>query len=149
MFEEARQIIVDWINDFLKRDLLPEAIAFVAIILSGLILSWILRVILNRIKRSLEESKTLQLAPWLRLVLDLGLQVARPLSIWLVGKAVIRIMANSERQPHGLLDYIMVFIGLWLIYRVLSSLIHMLIANLTRFTSGKIKSCGRPSLCSP
>ena len=125
MFEEARQIIVDWINNFLKRDLLPEAIAFVTIILLGLILSWILRVILRRIKSALEQGQTMRFAPWVQIVLDLSLEVVRPFSIWLMGKAVIRMVANFER-PHGLLDYIMVFIGLWLIYRVLSSFILML-----------------------
>ena len=125
MFEDVRQQIIDWISDFLRRDLLPEAIAFGIIILFGLILSWILRILLKRLTRALEQSTTFRLAPWLRLLLDWCLQVVRPLSIWLMGKIVINIMGNFD-QPHGLLDYTMVFIGLWLIYRILSSLIHML-----------------------
>jgi hypothetical protein len=103
MFEEVRQQIIDWISDFLRRDLLPEAIAFVCIFLFGSILSWILRVLLKRIRRALEQSTTLRLAPWLRMLLDLSLQAVRPFSIWLMGKVVIRIMGNLD-QPHGLLN---------------------------------------------
>lgn len=125
MFDEIRQQAFDWINDFLRRDLLPEAIGLVFILILGLILTRILKAILNRIDRALSKGVTITYAPWLRNVLDLAQLVLLPLSFWLTGKAVISIL-QTLKQPHGIIDYIMSFIGLWLVYRLLSGLIQML-----------------------
>ncbi|UCC51507.1 MAG: mechanosensitive ion channel, partial [Anaerolineaceae bacterium] len=64
-------------------------------------------------------------APWLRYVLDLTRLVLLPVSIWLAGKGVVRLLQLLE-QPHGIIDYILSFVGLWLLYRLLSGLIQML-----------------------
>lgn len=125
MFDELWQQASDWLNDFLQRDLLPEIIALVFIIILGFILARILKAILNRIDKALSKGTTFTYAPWLRYVLDLIRLILLPISLWLAGKGVIRILQLFD-QPHGIIDYILSFVGLWLLYRLLSGLIQML-----------------------
>lgn len=126
MFDDVRQLFVDWINDFLSHDLLPEAITLVLILIFGLILEWTLRAVLNRLERALEKSPAFTYAPWLQAVFKIGRVTLRPFSIWLVGKGFIRLMGASG-QPHGLLDYALSFVGLWLVYKILSELLVLLL----------------------
>jgi len=125
MLEEVRQQVTDWLNDFLRRDLLPEVIGLLFIVVLGLILARILKAVLNRIDKAIGKGSAFTYAPWLHYVLDLARLVLLPVSIWLVGKGVIRIFQLLE-QPHGIIDYILSFVGLWLVYRLLSGLIQML-----------------------
>jgi ABC-type bacteriocin/lantibiotic exporter with double-glycine peptidase domain len=46
MFDEARQQVIDQINDFLQRDLLPEVIDLVFIVILGPFLARILKALL-------------------------------------------------------------------------------------------------------
>ena len=125
MFDEVLQQIQEKINEFLRRDLLPEIIGILFILLLGFILAQILKAILNRIEKALGKGSTLTYAPWLRYVIDLTKLVVLPVSLWLAGKGVIRVLQTFE-QPHGIIDYLLSFVGLWLVYRLLSGLIHML-----------------------
>jgi small-conductance mechanosensitive channel len=125
MFDEVQQQILDWINDFLWQDLLPEAIGLVFIVILALILARILKAVLNRVDKAIGKGSTINYAPWVRILLDLTRLVLLPLSFWLAGKGVIRIL-QTFGLPHGIIDYIMSFIGLWLVYRLLSGLIQML-----------------------
>ena len=125
MLDELWEQVSEWVNEFLQRDLLPEIIALVFIVILGLILAWILKAILNRIDKALSKGTTFTYAPWLRYVLDLIRLVVLPISLWLAGKGVIRILQLFD-QPHGIIDYILSFVGLWLLYRLLSGLIQML-----------------------
>ncbi|HFQ92717.1 MAG TPA: hypothetical protein ENK32_01810 [Anaerolineae bacterium] len=53
--EEFWQQIKETISDFLTRELIPEAIALLAIVLLGLLAGWILRRLLKRGERRLQE----------------------------------------------------------------------------------------------
>ena len=92
MLDELWQQASDWVNDFLQRDLLPEIIALVFIIILGLILARILKAILNRIDKAVSKGTTFTYAPWLRNVLDLTRLVVLPISLWLAGKGVVRVL---------------------------------------------------------
>ena len=125
MFDEVLQQIQYEINEFLQRDLLPEIIGILFILVLGFILAQIVKAILNRTEKALGKHTTLTYAPWLRYVIDLAKLVLLPVSIWLAGKGVIRILQTFE-QPYGIIDYLLSFVGLWLVYRLLSGLIQML-----------------------
>ncbi len=53
MLGHIKQSLVESFGNYLQRDLIPELIALAVIFISGLILAWILKFIINRIKRGL------------------------------------------------------------------------------------------------
>jgi small-conductance mechanosensitive channel len=122
MVEEIQRQITDWFHEFLTRDLLPETIAFVIILLLGLLLGWILKRILRHLAGYFQDELALKYAPWLQQVVALSQAAVRPFSIWVVGRMGIRFFDNNG-WPHEILDYIIPFFGLWLVYRLLAHII--------------------------
>ena len=122
MFEELWQQIIERFDDFLTTDLLPETAALVAILLSGLLLTWILKRALKRLKNQLQHGSALKYASWLQQIVVLGLAVVLPLSLWIMGHVGISLFEKGG-WPHGVLDYIIPFFGLWLLYRLLTAVI--------------------------
>ncbi len=124
MFTEIWQQIKEWVSDFLARELLPETIALIVFVLLGLLAGWILRRVLKRGERRLQEGPALRYASWLGQIVALGLAVARPLAIWITGNVTINLFAKAG-WPHGVLDYVVPFFGLWLLYRTLAAAIDL------------------------
>ena len=119
MFEELKQQINEWAQDFLTRDLLPEAIALIIILLLGLLMAAILKRILNRLDGFLKSGQALEFAPWLQSIIQIGVQAVRPFSFWVFGHVAITLFTNNG-WPSSILEYIIPFFGLWLLYRLLA-----------------------------
>ena len=122
MLEDIWQQITDWLQNFLTKDLLPEMAGFAVILLLGLLLSWVLKRGLKRLETELQRGSALKYASWLQKIIVLGLATARPLSIWIIGHIIITFF-DDNGWPHGVLDYIIPFFGLWLMYRLLAGIV--------------------------
>ena len=122
MFDEFLDNIRGRINQFLARDLIPEAIGFVVILLLGVAAGGILKHILTRLQNKLAPSTTNNYAPWLGKVIAIIHRTARPLAIWLVGILVVSLFKRFD-LPHEILDYILPFLALWAIYRFMVGVI--------------------------
>lgn len=122
MSDEIVQQFQSWIRDLVANDLIPELIAFLLVLLFGFLLQAILKRLLNRIERLAQRPSVGNYAPWVGLLFELGRQGARPFALWIVGLAAIRIM-QSLGQPTGLLNWLVPYFGIWLVYNLLSTLI--------------------------
>lgn len=122
MFAEIWNTILTQIREFLSRDLLPEAIALVVILLLGLLLAFILRRVLNRIETAVSNWPKSSYAPWLVHSIQIVQAGVRPFSLYLVGYSVVHILQSLE-VPYAILNWLLPFVGLWLLYNLGSAFI--------------------------
>lgn len=127
MFTEIMNNIQSAIRDFITRDLLSETIALVVILLLGLLLAFVLKRVLRRGKTAVTNWPKSDYAPWLIHTLDIVQEGILPFSIYIAGLAIINILKNLE-VPYSILDWLLPFVILWLIYNLASAFIHQRLA---------------------
>jgi len=127
MFEEAWAAVVGKIQDFLTGDLLFEAIGLLVILLSGLLLAFILRRVLRRLETAVSNWPKSTYLPWLVSTFQIAQAGVLPLSFYVAGVIVINIMDNLN-APHEILDWLLPFVVLWLIYSLGSAFISQHVA---------------------
>jgi small-conductance mechanosensitive channel len=120
--DELVQQLKEQIEDYLNSDLIPELIALTVAILLGLLLGRILRGLLGRLGQRVADWTSSRHAAWLPDLLEAGRRAATPFCIWIMGLAASAIY-ESAGVPNTILDWVVPFFALWMIYRFLSTLI--------------------------
>ena len=122
MFTELWENMLTTIRDYFTRDLLPEAIGLVIILVLGLLLAFVLRRVLRRGKTAVTNWSKSTYAPWLIHTIDIAQEGVRPFSIYLAAITIINILEELD-VPHSILDWLLPYVVLWLIYNLASAFI--------------------------
>jgi hypothetical protein len=109
----------DWINTVFSFSVLRQVVAFLVV----LVVAWVLQLLLWRLLSSL-ETRSAQTV-WLAKLYTLIRQALFPLSTLALSWPLVNIFQALGWDQTLLVAWIIPFVGLWLLYRLLSGLLRL------------------------